>query len=189
MKEPELRTDLLERATNYVLERGLADLSLRPLAEHTGTTARMLGYHFGSKEALVAAILERATARQQAALRDVASAEGRAAPSDALRSFWQRLTHDDLHPLLRLLFEVDILARHEPAYAAFSQSAFASWRAVIADLLSPHVPASRAPVLATLIVGAVSGLLLDFIVTGDAGRVDTAFEALLAALFQEEEDG
>ena len=46
-----------EAATDYVLEHGLLDLSLRPLAADLGTSDRMLLYHFGAKDELVATIL------------------------------------------------------------------------------------------------------------------------------------
>jgi AcrR family transcriptional regulator len=42
------RHDLAEAATDYVLEHGLLDLSLRPLAAALGTSDRMLLYHFGA---------------------------------------------------------------------------------------------------------------------------------------------
>ena len=52
------RETLLPLLAAYVLENGLADVSLRPLAKAAGTSDRMLLYHFGSKEELVAALLE-----------------------------------------------------------------------------------------------------------------------------------
>ena len=51
------RQVLAEGATDYVLEHGLLDLSLRPLAAALGTSDRMLLYHFGDKLNLVATIL------------------------------------------------------------------------------------------------------------------------------------
>ena len=47
------RETLLPLLAAYVLENGLADVSLRPLAKAAGTSDRMLLYHFGSKEELV----------------------------------------------------------------------------------------------------------------------------------------
>ncbi|MEX0343137.1 MAG: TetR/AcrR family transcriptional regulator [Erythrobacter sp.] len=52
------RETLLPRLAAHVLAHGLADASLRPLARAAGTSDRMLIYHFGSKDALVAALLE-----------------------------------------------------------------------------------------------------------------------------------
>jgi AcrR family transcriptional regulator len=45
--------ELLEQATDHVLEHGLIGLTLRPLAAAIGTSDRMLIYHFGSRDALV----------------------------------------------------------------------------------------------------------------------------------------
>jgi AcrR family transcriptional regulator len=52
----------------HVLEHGLNTASLRPLAGSAGTSDRMLIYHFGSKDALVAALLDHLAARMAAGL-------------------------------------------------------------------------------------------------------------------------
>lgn len=49
----ERRADLLNASIEYLLENGVADLSLRPLAAKVGSKARLLVYHFGSKDALL----------------------------------------------------------------------------------------------------------------------------------------
>ena len=51
------REVLLDTVTDHVLERGLIDLTLRPLAAAIGTSDRMLIYHFGSRDALVSAVV------------------------------------------------------------------------------------------------------------------------------------
>jgi AcrR family transcriptional regulator len=56
-KDPQRRAAWTEVATDYVLERGLIGLSLRPLAAELGTSDRMVLYHFGSKDGLVADVL------------------------------------------------------------------------------------------------------------------------------------
>ena len=52
--DPERRQELLESVVEYVLKNGLTGLSLRPLANGVGTSARMLLYHFESREKLLA---------------------------------------------------------------------------------------------------------------------------------------
>ena len=49
---------LLKDMGDHVLAHGLNTASLRPLAEAAATSDRMLIYHFGSKEELVAALLQ-----------------------------------------------------------------------------------------------------------------------------------
>lgn len=51
------RDRLLTAMAAHVLSHGLNDASLRPLARAAGTSDRMLIYHFGSKDQLIAALL------------------------------------------------------------------------------------------------------------------------------------
>src|SRR2546421_10909753 len=62
------REELLERAYAYVLEHGLADMSLRPMAAAVGSSPRVLLFLFGSKDELVRALLARARADELALL-------------------------------------------------------------------------------------------------------------------------
>lgn len=52
------RETLLPLLAAHVLRHGLAGISLRPLAKAAGTSDRMLLYHFGSKDALMAELLK-----------------------------------------------------------------------------------------------------------------------------------
>jgi len=69
---PETRQDaLLAACTDHVLAEGLIGLSLRPMAKAVGTSDRMLIYHFGSRDGLVAAVIDEATKRSVAHLRSL----------------------------------------------------------------------------------------------------------------------
>ena len=63
-------TELLEKAYAYVLEHGLADMSLRPLATAIGSSPRVLLVLFDSKDELVARLLSRAREDELAMLSD-----------------------------------------------------------------------------------------------------------------------
>jgi AcrR family transcriptional regulator len=63
MPEESRRDALLAACTDHVLAEGLIGLSLRPLAKAVGTSDRMLIYHFGSRDGLVAAIVDESTNR------------------------------------------------------------------------------------------------------------------------------
>jgi AcrR family transcriptional regulator len=56
-KPPMSRETLLPLMVAHVLEHGLGQASLRPLAKAAGTSDRMLIYHFGTKERLIAELL------------------------------------------------------------------------------------------------------------------------------------
>jgi AcrR family transcriptional regulator len=51
------KRQLLDAAYDYVIEHGLTELSLRPLAEAIGSSPRVLLFLFGSKDGLVQALL------------------------------------------------------------------------------------------------------------------------------------
>ena len=66
----------------HVLQHGLNTASLRPLAAAAGTSDRMLIYHFGNKDGVIAALLKHLAAQFTAALS--ASASGPAPSRHAL---------------------------------------------------------------------------------------------------------
>ena len=47
--EPARRAQLLDEAVDYAVEHGLADLTLRPLADALGVMPNTLVHHFGTK--------------------------------------------------------------------------------------------------------------------------------------------
>src|SRR6478735_4166222 len=81
----ERRQVLAEAATDYVLEHGLLDLSLRPLAKALGTSDRMLLYHFRDKPDLVATVLRVSNDRSVSAIRAMTPSAG---PHAAVLDLW-----------------------------------------------------------------------------------------------------
>ena len=68
------KAQLLDAAIRYLTRHGVADLSLRPLGKAIGTSARLLVFHFGSKERLLRDVLDAVQARLQASFAAIASA-------------------------------------------------------------------------------------------------------------------
>lgn len=179
-----LRNDLLDAIVAYVLERGLADLSLRPLAAAVDASPRTLLYHFGSKDLLVAAVLAEA-GRRQGNL--IAAWSERSAEHDAptlLLRAWQWLTAPRHDRLLRLLFETYGLALQDrKRYAPFLRASANAWIVPFARALEVRgFSRERATALATLLVAVMRGLLLDVLATGDRTRVDRAFRSFINAI-------
>src|ERR1700760_4058786 len=106
---PEARADLLTRILDFAARDGLADRSLRDIATGVGTSHRMLLYHFGSREGLLAAVVEAMEARQRAAMAAIA-ADPAPTPADLMVRLWNQLAAPDVRPFLRLFFEVFALA-------------------------------------------------------------------------------
>ncbi|SCL13475.1 transcriptional regulator, TetR family, partial [Micromonospora nigra] len=83
------REALLDRCVDALTDAGFSQLSLREIAAAAGTSHRMLLYHFGSREGLLAAVVGRVEAQQRAALADLAAAD--IDPREVGRLFWRRL--------------------------------------------------------------------------------------------------
>ena len=179
-----IRTTLLAAIVDHVVERGLADLSLRPLGLAVGASPRTILYHFDSKERLLLAIFVE-TSRRQGRLLD--AWYERSAEYDTrtlmLRA-WQWLTAPRNDRLLRLLFEAYGLAlRDRRRYGTFLRSAANDWSAPFARILeSRGFTRERAQALATLLAAVVRGLLLDVLATGDRARAERAFRSFLSAI-------
>ena len=174
---PAIRARLRERAADYVLSHGLADLTLRPLARALKTNARMLVYHFGSREGLMREVLgcirEREDARIQAWFK--AGKTARTLPQ-FLRWLWRRQATTRRRPALRVLFELYALALRNPhKYPGVLEDPLSHWQKVIGRT---GISGKLNAVEATLLLASTRGLLLDFCATGDSARVERAIDAL-----------
>ena len=155
--DPHRRDAVLAQAADYVLERGLAGLSLRPLAKALGTSPRMLLYDFGTKERLIHEILAEIR-RREAALLD---AEVR-----TLEDVWRWISAPEREPFLRVFFEVYVAALGRDEAAPFVRD----WLEFLRERWRPSVDEAKA----TLMVAVIRGLLLDRLATGDRARTDRA---------------
>jgi AcrR family transcriptional regulator len=183
--DPDAKRELRSAVGDYVLEHGLSELSLRPLARSLGTSPRMLLYHFGSKEELIMAALEEARQRHREAVETFLAKEPDIDPGDLLRRFVPWLTSPGHAPFLRLFFEVYVLALREPQrFPEFLDWAVRDWRALFEDVLSrtTELDPEHREIAATAVLAGFRGLLLDLLATGDRARVTKAGEALLSAM-------
>jgi AcrR family transcriptional regulator len=177
------RSRLLDDVIAYAGVHGLADTSLRQLAEGVGTSHRMLIHHFGSKEQLLVAVVHEVERRQRDAFVDL----GRDTDDTAElgRLFWERLADPDLAPLERLFFELYSQALLDRPWARdFLDGIVEDWIGPVAELLeATGLDAASARTRARLSVAVSRGLLLDLLATGDRAGVDGAmadFGVLLA---------
>ena len=154
------RDQLARDATDYVLEHGLIGLSLRPLAQALGTSDRMLLYHFGTKDDLVASVLRVSNDRSVAQIgRLPAAADVR----NAVLDLWAAMLEPSLLRCQRMYVEAAALGLFgsEP-YASVVKEANRDWVAALAShLAASGVPADRAGRATALLDAAFSGFLLD----------------------------
>jgi len=166
------RDQFRKKCLAYFLRHGVANLSLRPLAAAVGTSARMLLHYFGSKEALIAEVMEQVQIRLQASFQNLAANHGAAGRKTLLQDFWKVLTARPNQPALRLLFEVQMLALQNPKrYRRYLTRASTTWRKLIERALPSR---QKSPVSATLYTAVIDGLLLELLSTGDLKRTSRA---------------
>jgi AcrR family transcriptional regulator len=165
-------------------------MSLRPLAAAIGTSARMLVYHFGSKEGLVAALLERVATDWMAALGGLLERDP--SPGTALATFWAETLRKPAHrPLHALAFEAWALglASGDKRYRPFLDLVASGWIGLLERaLLRDPRTRRRARARATLLVAATEGLLLHQL-TDQRLAVDAAFDELVSWLRAVSVDG
>jgi AcrR family transcriptional regulator len=176
MATTQARERLLDAAVGHALDTGIADLSLRQIAAAIGTSHRMLIYHFGSREGLLAAVTQ-AVEQQQ---RDALLEPGITTPDGAWQA-WRHLSDPKLWPQERLFFELYVYAlRGRPGTEGFLDGIVESWVApVAAAQVQAGADERAARADARLGVAVVRGLLLDLLATGDRTGVDEAYERFL----------
>jgi AcrR family transcriptional regulator len=156
----ERRAEWTEAATDYVLEHGLIELSLRPLAADLGTSDRMLLYHFGSKDELVADVLRTSNERSTA---HVSAMEPSTDLRRAVHDLWTAMLSPQIDRCSRLYVEAAALGLlgKEP-YATVVREANDLWTDAMVDhLVRSGVRRPLARRAVTLIDAAFMGFQLD----------------------------
>ncbi len=173
------RGRLLAAAVDAAAEHGFSQLSLRQLAEHLGTSHRMLLFHFGTKDALFLDIV-RAVEQQQRDAMTPNAAESHdvrtASPAARMNEFWDRLRAPEMWPYVRLFFEIygQAMRGTEPA-ARLLEHDVDSWvDAMVAMLTNAGINSVTARADARLMLAVCRGLLLDLVANEDPEAVDAA---------------
>ncbi|MFL0356190.1 TetR/AcrR family transcriptional regulator [Erythrobacter sp. GH1-10] len=177
MSRPQLsRETLLPKLAAHVLEHGLGGASLRPLAKAAGTSDRMLIYHFGNKETLVAELLEYIAGVYSAAL-DMAMGKDRPATrQECLTRLLEEGRQPGMQPFMVLWWEIVAgAARGVPGYREAADKMMARQLAWLEGQMPDDDPDPEggARYLMTLIEGSL--------MLGVVGHEETAREGLLAS--------
>jgi AcrR family transcriptional regulator len=173
------RHELLELAYAYVLEHGVSDLSLRPLAAAIGSSPRVLLFLFGSKAELVQALLARAR-EDELELLNRARATSGAERGDLLTiaaELWSWLSAEERRGLLTLWVEGYARSLIDPdgPWAGFAAATVADWLEVL-------TVGAAGEVEPTLVLAVLRGALLDLLATGEVERTTRAVNRQLALL-------
>lgn len=172
--ETDTRTRLLEAAERCLRAHGYSGFSTRRVAESAGMPLSQIHYHFGSKDALVLALLQfqnnRLLERQRATF----------AADLPLWKRWQQacdyLDRDLASGYVRILQEMMAAGWSKPDIAAAVRGFLAGWYALLADFgkeviaksgrVGPLEPDDIATLIGNVFLGCEAMLLLGFEETG-----------------------
>ena len=166
------REELLEKAYAFVLEHGLADLSLRPVAQAIGSSPRVLLYLFESKDGLVRELLARARRDELAAIQDIEGDLGA-----VTTTLWEWLAAPEHRPLLVLWVEAYARSLVDPGgpWGGFARQTVEDWLDVLAKAQPAAVRRTKAGLAErTRALALLRGALLDLLATGDPRRTGAA---------------
>lgn len=175
-RQPEITQRLLDACTSYALEHGLPD-RLAPLAAAADTSARVLIYHFGTRDALLRAILGLARQRQLETFGELLHPRADEPYTTTLERAWTVITGPGGRPYLRMFGRLRESTDQE-LWPDFRRLATTDWLAP----LEAGLQRIGRPELATLVLAVIRGLLIDLDATGDTARTDRAFEHFLDTL-------
>jgi AcrR family transcriptional regulator len=175
------RDKLLADAVEHFAKNGIGDASLRSIASSIGTSHRMLIYHFGSREGLLAEVVRTVEQQQRDLLAEVMDTD--LPLEEQADLFWRRVTEATL-VYGPLFFELSAHAMQDrPHTAALKADLIDVWLPPVIDLcIRAGIDPEAAPAYARLCLAASRGLLFDLLLTGDRDAVDEA-AALLNRLF------
>ncbi len=166
------KNELLDRIVAEVALHGLADRSMREVAAAVGSSHRMLLYHFGSRDGLVAAVVAATEAAQRETLRRLAVDAD--SPADLVRQLWAQVSAPELRPFVRLFFETLATQSRTPGTAT---DPTADWLDTVHGLGA--VAAGSDDTDTRLGIAVVRGLLIDVLATGDVDAATAALERYL----------
>jgi len=172
------RGDLLEAIGEYVLDHGVASLSLRSIAGAVGVSHVTLQHHFGTKDELVAEIVEHLLERTLTPEGDYSDVDS----PGALSGLWSLWTSPAGQRDIRLFIEVLGQGLFDsPGYLpAVQRSIEHRIELIAANLVLLGCPQEEARPYATSLLAVLRGLMLDLLVTGDRERIAASVEIVLS---------
>ncbi len=176
------RAELLEGVIAYIADRGLAELSLRPLAEYLGTSSRMLIHYFGTKEQMLVAALE--TQRPDIAALFAGIDDPEVLKSRLGQSFTLNTTGTasiSIRVLLQVLGAATVPGSPFTAYATDAIEVLITAMTETLTRINPSIEDPEAA--ATLLISGMRGVIMDWWITGDTGRITRSVNLLVNQLF------
>lgn len=152
------KSDLLRAMAAHVRGAGLSGASLRPLARAAGTSDRMLIYHFGTKAALMAELLDYLAQEMLSAMNAALPAKRAVTEAACAAEVVALLNTPTFRPYLRVWLDIlSAAGRGETDFAVAARNILAGQVDWIAARLPEGTakPRQRAAEMLTLVQGAL----------------------------------
>ena len=190
------REQLLAAARRLLDERGYARITARDLVAASDTNLASIGYHFGSKAALLNEAIEAAFSDWAAQLADFAMSDPEATPLQRAGATWAAslASLPDRRSMLQSYIESLAQAMREPALRAQLAGHYARARSMVAELVArsvePHLAGEppderRCRAVASLVIAACDGLAVQWMLDPEdaptAQDLVTGLQAVLDA--------
>ncbi|MGH3918540.1 MAG: TetR/AcrR family transcriptional regulator [Pseudonocardiaceae bacterium] len=178
------REALLDGARRCLLERGYARTTARDLVAASGTNLASIGYHFGSKEALLNGAMQQCFDEYIEQIARVVFADPSATPLQRVRASWEALvsTFEQYRPLQVAFVEALAQAERVPGLRVQLADCYERLRTTVAEMVRASVeglPDPTARHVASFLIAVYDGLQVQWLL--DPQRAPTAHE-LMAAL-------
>lgn len=166
------REALLDAAKRCLRERGYVNTTARDLVAESGTNLGSIGYHFGSKEALLNEALAELFDEWTRRLTSAAAEDGSAGPLARAAASWVEMLDamPDQRPLLQAFVDSLGPTTRSPELrrqlAGHYQDSRATVAAAVADALGPDAIAAGADphVIASFFIAVCDGFVIQFLV-------------------------
>jgi len=160
---------LLGRVIEWFAANGVLDTSMRTLAAGVGTSNRMLNYHFGSREQLLAGVTAKVCEAEDESLRDCLAASEE--PVDGAASYWHHAA-TTASVFAPLFYELSAHPYGKPYAERLAQVLTGTWVAGFAEGLARVTDQEHAERLARLSLAVGRGVLVEVALTGDRAAAD-----------------
>jgi AcrR family transcriptional regulator len=169
------KEDLLAAARRCLVTRGYARTTARDLVAESGTNLASIGYHFGSKDALLAQALGDAFIEYTDKVVSMAGAIGPGVsdPREAVSAAWLAMTamHDEFRPLLIAFVEALAQAERDDPLRAQLAAGYEEMRRHIVEAVQtaePELPLPVARSVASFFVAVSDGYMVQWLLDPDA---------------------
>jgi AcrR family transcriptional regulator len=200
MAQKSHRDQLLEGAIECLRTKGYARTTARDIATAGDANLASIGYHFGSKEALLNEAITRACEEWTTRLGEAAFSGRDASPLEQMAASWVAMVASfaELRPVLIGLMEAVAQSAWSEELRTEMAAHYAKVREAVADMVSASLGASAAEVgadpkvVASFLIAVCDGLVLQWLLdpseTPDGEKLVASLGAALSLALQDTPD-